>query len=62
MRRRAILAGLAGAVAMPRAAFARCEGLPVGQRVQNADRDLVGLDHDEIVERGWIEFAARMWR
>ena len=58
MRRRAILAGLAGAVAMPRAAFARCEGLPVGQRVQNADRDLVGLDLDEIVERGWIEFAA----
>lgn len=28
-----------------------------GQRVQNADRDFVGQDLDEIVERGWIEFA-----
>lgn len=57
MGRRAVLLGLIAALALPQAALARCEGLVPGTRPQNADRDPIGLDLDEIVERGWIEFA-----
>nr|WP_245218548.1 transporter substrate-binding domain-containing protein [Rubellimicrobium aerolatum] len=43
---------------LPGAGFARCEGVVPSQPVQNRDRDFVGLGLDEIVARGWIEFAA----
>lgn len=36
---------------------ARCEGVVPGQKPQNASRDIVGQDLDQIVERGFIEFA-----
>jgi polar amino acid transport system substrate-binding protein len=38
-------------------AHARCEGYVPQPKPQNADRDIVGKDLDEIQERGWIEFA-----
>jgi polar amino acid transport system substrate-binding protein len=53
---------LAGAVilvlqfaALP--AHARCEDWVPQPKPQNADRDIVGKDLDEIEEQGWIEFA-----
>ncbi|TNC66839.1 substrate-binding periplasmic protein [Rubellimicrobium roseum] len=57
MRRRASLLVLLAALGLPGAALARCEGVVPGQRPQNADRDFVGESLDDIVERGWIEFA-----
>lgn len=38
-------------------AAALCEGYVPGPKPQNADRDIRGQDHDEIVERGYIHFA-----
>lgn len=38
-------------------AEARCEGHKPGPRPQNTPREFVGQTLDEIVERGWIEFA-----
>lgn len=38
-------------------AAARCEDFVPGQKPQNASRDIVGRDLDQIVDRGWIEFA-----
>lgn len=57
MRRRGAVLLLLGALLLPGAASARCEGVVPGARVQNQDRDFVGLGLDGIVERGWIEFA-----
>ncbi len=42
---------------LPGLAFARCEGVVPGQRPQNTSREFVGHTLDEIVARGWIEFA-----
>ncbi|MDJ0608323.1 MAG: transporter substrate-binding domain-containing protein [Kiloniellales bacterium] len=39
------------------AALARCEDHVPGPKPQNASRDIVGQSLDEIVERGYIEFA-----
>ena len=39
------------------AAEARCEGVLPGAKPQNTSRDIVGKDLDQIVERGFIEFA-----
>ncbi|GGG73418.1 amino acid ABC transporter substrate-binding protein [Salipiger pallidus] len=50
----AALAGLA--IAGP--AHARCEDWVPQPKPQNAGRDIVGKDLDEIIDRGWIEFAA----
>jgi ABC-type amino acid transport substrate-binding protein len=57
MRRRLVMAALAG-LAFAGPAFARCEGWVPQPKPQNAGRDVVGKDLDEIIERGWIEFAA----
>ena len=38
-------------------AFARCEGYVPGPKPQNVGRDIVGQELDQIVERGYIEFA-----
>lgn len=38
-------------------AYARCEGYVPGPKPQNVGRDIVGQDLDQIVERGYIEFA-----
>lgn len=38
-------------------ANARCEGLVPGAKPQNTPREDVGQTLDDIVERGWIEFA-----
>ncbi|MBU2962529.1 transporter substrate-binding domain-containing protein [Citreicella sp. C3M06] len=57
MKRRLLLAALAGlAVAGP--AFARCEDWVPQAKPQNASRDIVGKDLDEIIERGYIDIAA----
>lgn len=59
MWRAVIAAGLL-ALAAP-AAAQNCEsiksGLGVNQKAQNASRDIIGQSLDDIVERGWIEFA-----
>lgn len=39
------------------AALARCENFVPGPKPQNTSRDIVGKDLDQIVERGFIEFA-----
>ena len=57
MFRRAFLVALAG-LAFAGPAFARCEGYVPQPKPQNASRDIVGKDLDEILERGFIEFAA----
>lgn len=44
------------ALAAP-AAHARCEDFVPQPKPQNASRDIVGKDLDEIQEQGWIEFA-----
>ena len=57
MKRRHLVAALAGlAIAGP--AHARCEDWVPQPKPQNAGRDIVGKDLDEIIDRGWIEFAA----
>jgi ABC-type amino acid transport substrate-binding protein len=48
----ALFAVLAGGPAV-----ALCEGYVPGPKPQNADRDIVGQDYDDIVARGYIEFA-----
>jgi ABC-type amino acid transport substrate-binding protein len=55
MRTPVILAALLAVLAGPAAAL--CEGYLPGPKPQNADRDIVGQDYDEIVERGYIDFA-----
>ncbi|WP_420349478.1 substrate-binding periplasmic protein [Pelagibius sp.] len=54
-------AGLCAAVlallAASATAQARCEGFVPGPKPQNASRDIVGQDLDQIQERGFIEFA-----
>ena len=55
--RRAVLAAALVAL-LPGAAAARCEDWTPQPKPQNASRDIVGKDLDEIVERGWIDFAA----
>lgn len=42
---------------LPGLAQARCEGITPGQRPQNTSAQDVGQTLDQIVERGWIEFA-----
>jgi len=44
-------------VAASGAAQARCENVAPQPKPQNASRDIVGQDLDQIVERGFIEFA-----
>lgn len=57
MQRRDVLIGLLGsATAGP--ALARCEDYVPQPKPQNASRDIVGKDLDEIIEQGFIEFAA----
>jgi ABC-type amino acid transport substrate-binding protein len=53
----ATLLGIAILAASPMAAHARCENVVPGQKPQNASRDIVGKELDEIVDRGFIEFA-----
>jgi ABC-type amino acid transport substrate-binding protein len=62
MNRRAFafasLAALAWAAASSAAlAQARCADVAPGQRPQNTAREFVGQTLDDIIERGWIEFA-----
>lgn len=57
MLRRHLMAALAG-LALAGPAFARCEDWVPQPKPQNASRDIVGQDLDQIVERGFIEFAA----
>lgn len=54
MLRAAVLTVLLLAAGM---ANARCEGLVPGAKPQNTPREDVGQTLDDIVERGWIEFA-----
>ncbi|MFM2355116.1 MAG: hypothetical protein RLZZ528_852 [Pseudomonadota bacterium] len=42
---------------LPSLAAARCEGVVPGEKPQNTAREYVGQTLDEIVARGWIEFA-----
>ncbi len=48
---------IAASLVFSGAAFSRCEGVAPQQKPQNASRDIVGQELDEIVERGFIEFA-----
>lgn len=52
---------LFAALSLPTLAHARCEDLPTGfdapRKPQNAGRDIVGQDLDEILDRGFIEFG-----
>lgn len=57
MRRRAFLGSLAGGLALPGQTLARCEGYTPQPRPQNTARQFVGQTMDEIIERGFIEFA-----
>jgi ABC-type amino acid transport substrate-binding protein len=58
MKRRAVLGFLPLALALaPGLAWARCEGLAPGQRPQNTAREFVGQTMDDIIDRGFIEFA-----
>ena len=57
MQRRWVLHALIAAAACPGTAFARCEGVKPGQRPQNTPHEFVGQTLDDIVERGFIEFA-----
>lgn len=41
----------------PGMVHARCEGITPGQRPQNTSAQDIGKTLDQIVERGWIEFA-----
>ena len=56
MRRLVILAPVLAALSGGPAA-ALCERYVPGPKPQNADRDIVGQDYDEIVARGYIDFA-----
>lgn len=59
MMRRTVL-GLAvaiGGLVLGGAAFARCEDWKPQAKPQNASRDIVGQDLDQIMERGFMEFA-----
>ncbi|MBN9887801.1 substrate-binding periplasmic protein [Salipiger abyssi] len=51
------MAALAG-LALAGPAFARCGDWVPQPKPQNASRDIVGQDLDQIVERGFIDFAA----
>ncbi|MFC4734020.1 substrate-binding periplasmic protein [Salipiger abyssi] len=51
------MAALAG-LALAGPAYARCEDWVPQPKPQNASRDIVGQDLDQIVERGFIDFAA----
>ena len=51
------MAALAG-LALAGPAFARCEDWVPQPKPQNAGRDIVGQDIDQIIDRGYIEFAA----
>lgn len=42
---------------IPGPAVARCEGIVPGERPQNTSRQDVGQTFDEIIDRGFIEFA-----
>ncbi|APZ53647.1 amino acid ABC transporter substrate-binding protein, PAAT family [Salipiger abyssi] len=57
MLRRQLMAALAG-LALAGPAYARCEDWVPQPKPQNASRDIVGQDLDQIVERGFIDFAA----
>ena len=54
---RALAIALVCLLAPADAALARCEDHVPGPKPQNASRDIVGQSLDEIVERGYIEFA-----
>jgi ABC-type amino acid transport substrate-binding protein len=54
---RSVALALALALALPGAVFARCEDFVPGQKPQNTPREFVGETMDQIVERGFIEFA-----
>src|ERR687893_463542 len=56
MRRRLILALVIATLGAGPAA-ALCEGYVPGPKPQNADRDVPGQDYDDIVARGYVEFA-----
>jgi ABC-type amino acid transport substrate-binding protein len=66
LRAPVILPALLAVLAGPAAAL--CEGYVPGPKPQNADRDIVGQDYDEIVARGYIDlavyddFAPYSWR
>ncbi|WP_424931229.1 substrate-binding periplasmic protein [Amaricoccus macauensis] len=53
----AIAAALLAFLASSDPALARCEDFVPGPKPQNTARDIVGQDLDQILERGWIEFA-----
>ncbi len=57
MRRLALALALT-AVSLAGPAASRCEDWVPQPKPQNAGRDIVGRDLDEIVERGFIDFAA----
>lgn len=57
MRRRALLGGLAAASLTGAPAWARCAGVVPGLRPQNTARNFVGQTLDDILDRGFIEFA-----
>lgn len=44
-------------LALPSLGHARCEGVVPGQKPQNTAREYVGDTMDDIIDRGWIEFA-----
>lgn len=48
---------IAALLAAPGVALARCEGFVPGAKPQNTAREFVGTTLDDIVDRGWIEFA-----
>ncbi|MGC8201522.1 substrate-binding periplasmic protein [Aliiroseovarius sp. PTFE2010] len=56
MARRLILAGLAW-LALAAPLWARCENYVPQPKPQNASRDIVGQDMDQILDRGFITFA-----
>ena len=54
---RTALVAAALALALPGPVFARCEGIEPGQPPQNTSHQDVGQTFDEILDRGFIEFA-----
>ncbi len=59
MRRTALQIGAAALIFLAAAAsaYARCENYTPGPKPQNTGRDIVGKDLDQILDRGFIEFA-----
>ncbi|GAA6188617.1 transporter substrate-binding domain-containing protein [Litorivita sp. NS0012-18] len=49
--------GLVALACLSGQAFARCEDYVPQPKPQNASRDIVGQDLDQITERGWIDIA-----